>query len=639
MPETVGFRSSPRYDSNSLSFTWPSRYGPSNDGSCDQNVAVAVLEANDIPILGSYPSRGNLCAVDINNMPAVDAINFSLAENLADGKIIELYMNEDGFAYFQEVYPSPKVISLDIRTCVPTSNIDQAIDLVIVRGYDYPPVRYFKDFEELQWQEIECLGRYVPSYCQGELFNTEAWRAYKDPVLETQYKDGVENLYELNAFESLLGYIIKFEGVNDPDVKYSFSDTFVKNEEVSLGGWVPDYTFRCDESGGHDVFFMHQTHNLGNYIGVDKFGDEWPLLLNIQGVYLVGYQILSVFDLAYMGGGTGPVNVIIEEKPKLISLPTTNWHWELTSDSGALLHLYYPTDASDYINTAINRSNTKYVVMGRPYIRGLVGRADWNRSVATGGFFLNINGAAGVYVEKAIVAVELDRPSCTVHSTQGDAMDYLLDLSVSYAPIVVIDEPAPVAYNFGGGARLVDQTLDLYDSDPSTLQEPPSLVEGSLAWLQTQTSGRVVDITLPFADEDDCLQLANTIYEMQNESITQYNLVCGPSSEPELGAAVPGFYGRINKISYSYQDGSSYTINVNIGPTFIGQKGWGSSVWQRKTEDVQKEGIIVWCAGNGVDYRVKIQSFGVFPAVNKTLGTYSVGEKVRVCLHNFPQER
>jgi hypothetical protein len=637
----ANFSSSPTLgDSNSYSYNWPSRHTPADDGSCGQNVAVAVLNANNIPIKGAYPARGRLCGIDINNMPAMDAINLSLAENMIDGKFIEVYADTDGFAFFQEIYPNAPTVELDIRTCVPTSSIDNKVDLVIVRGYDTPPVRSFKSFEELQWQEIESLAFYVPTYCQGKLFATEAWRSYKDPVLETAYNDGVDNLYELQEFESLAGYVIDFDGSTDVNVKYNFSNTTTKNVEIALGGWNFSSTFVCSQQGGTNIPFMTQSHNVGSFEATDKFGDTWPLLLSVQGVYLYGRRMIAIEDYSGWGvNGSGPVRVYVEEKPKLINLSTQNWHWELENNSSATIHLYYPTSSDDVVRQVIYETNGPKQIIPQPKFGERLDESHSITTVSTGGsIILNLNGALGFVVEKCIAAVEIDRPSCTVQDPNGNAIDYLRSLSVRYQPIVITDEPPPVAYTFGGSARLVDHTLDLYDSDPSTQQTPPSLLEGSLAWLQTQTNGRTVDISLPFASASQCQSLASTIYNMQNEQITSYSLVCGPSSEPQLGARVDGFEGRINKITESFQDGSSYNISVQIGQTFTGSKSWNSSIWQRKTSDVSREGIITWTAGNGIDYRVKVKGIGVYPAINKTLQVYSVGEKVKVTIHNLPQE-
>lgn len=629
----TNFYSSPAFsNSSSYSNTWPSKDGPADDGSCGTNVAVAVLQQYDIPIKGGHPTRGRLCGLDINNMAASDAINLSLAENMKDGKFIECYMDADGFAYFQEVYPNAETAQLEIRTCIPTSTIDSKTDLVIVRGYDTPPVRSFKDFEGLEWDPVDSLANHIDKvYCQGHHFATEAWKSYKDPVLETAYKDGVENLYELEAFESLIGYVIEYDGPTDPNIKCSQSASSTKLVEIPFAGLACcDATLVCGETGSSRVMYAKASYPLGNFKGTDKFGDDWPLLLSVQGVYLWGSRVLSVVDTTAALGGF--ITIYVQDKKKLINLPGNNWNWELDSNSAAMLHLYASTYEGDAFMETISATGAKRVVP--------MSESGQTSPAIIGGvaIFPDVNGALGMAVEKCIVAVEIDRPSFIVHDPNGDAISYTRNLDVHYQPIIVTDRPAPIAYTFGGTAKLVDHTKDLYDADPSTQQTPPSLIEGSQAWLQTQTSGRTVDISLPFCGESDCLELANTIYNMQDENISTYQMVCGPNSEPKLGQRVDGFEGRINRISHSYTDSSSYTINVTVGSTFTGAKGWSTSIWQRKTEDVSREGIVVWSAGDGVNYRVRVQGLGVYPAVNKTLSAYSPGEKVKVTVYNNPVE-
>ena len=630
----TNFYSSPAFaNAASYSSLWPSRYAPADDGSCSKNVAVEVLEKFDIPIKGAHPQYGRLCGLDISNMAAADAINLSLAENMKAGKFMECYMDVDGFAYFQEVYPSADSASLEIRTCIPTSNIDNKVDLVIVRGYDSPPVRSFKDFEGLDWDPVESLANHIdPVYCQGRHFATEAWKSYKDPVLETAYKDGVENLYELQAFESLVGYVIDFDGSTDYDVKYSQSNSTTKLIEVPfIGLSCCQSTLVCGETGTERVLYASASYSLGNFMGTDKFGDPWPLLLSVQGVYLWGNRVLQMQDTSAALGGY--LTVYVEDKKKLVNLPGNNWNWELDSNSAATLNLHSSTYDGDVVMEYLISSAPKRIVPMSE--SGLISPT----STEGGYVFPNVNGALGMSIDKCIVAVEIERPSFIVHDPKGRALTFARDLDVRYQPIVVTDTPAPVAYTFGGSAQLVSPELDLWDSDPSTVQTPPSLIQGSQAWLQTQTTGKTVDISLPFCDADECKSMATTIYNMQNESINTYQMVCGPNSEPKLGQRVDGYEGRINRISQSYTDSSSYTINVTIGPTFLSTGSWNTSMWQRKTEDISRSGIVVWSAGNGVDYRVLIQGLGVYPAVNKTLGAYAPGEKVKVTVYNLSVEK
>ena len=634
------FTSSPSLsNAYSSSCDWPSRYAPADDGSCGENVAVQILNNFDIPYIGSPPPYGNLCGYDINNMNAADAVQLSLAENMKIGKLYELYTNADGFAYFQEVYPNPETASIDIRTCIPTSNIDSAVDLVIVRGYDTPPCRSFKDFVSLDWLETDSLYYYA-DHCPE--FSTEAWRSYKDPVLETSYKDGVENLYELKEFEQLVGYVIDFDGETDPNIKYSFSNTTLKN--IDLFGTVSVSALSgkveiCNEGTytKDTVSYNGYTYSLGNYTEIDKYGSPWPLFLNVQGLYAITYSIVSATLYPDYQGASGAF-VVIEPKKKFISIPASNWHWTLNSDGSPQIHFYYRTPGTLETNSWATTSQ----------LTGWAWSDEWdinNSSSRSPGdappglIIPNLGSGWATLVTKLWAAVEIDRPSVHVNDPSGNAIDVVNRLEIKYQPIIVTDEPPAVAYNFGGGSRLVDHTLDLYDSDPSTVQVLPQDIEGSMAWLQTQTNGRTVDISLPFCDSTDCLEMANTIFNLQDENITTYNMVCGPISNPKLGTKVPGYEGRINKISYSYTDSSAYNINVSVGPTFLGAKGWSGGIYQRKTEDFTREALVTWSQGDGVNFRVLIRGMGVYHAINKTLATYSPGEKVSVTVHNNPVEK
>jgi hypothetical protein len=651
---SLPFGSSVRFgNANSYSASWPSRNAPADDGSCSQNVAVMVLNAFNIPIVGAHPPRGNLCGLDINNMSAADAIKLSLAENIAIGKLYELYMNEYGQAYFQEVYPNAKTVTLDIRMCVPSSSITSVVDGVIVRGYDKPPVRTFKQFYEVISANTGSLNPQTvpngqayhsldvllnPSYCHGTHFTKEARISYPDPVLKTSYMDGVDNLYELNAFESLVGYVIDFDGEADPDVKYSFSDTSLFDIILNFGNASLGLEGICTADGGEDtVAYSKKSATVGPFNKTDKYGDNYPTLNSVSQMTCSGYKIKNIID--YTAGVGGGVVVHVEPSKDVFSLSAgTNWYWELNANSSADVHIYYPTgDPGEDINTIATLLAWPTLILikdGYGYDANNLPTSQ----VSIGTAVPNLGGTPGIIADKIVATVEIDRPSVTVQHIGGQALTYARQLTVKYQPIIVVDEPPPIAYTFGGGAQLVDHTLDLIDSDPATVEINPTVRTGSLAWLQSVAQGNIVDVSLPFLSEDDCRGFADELYNMYNESITTYSLVCGPTSEPELGAKVGGLEGRINNITYSFQDSSSYTINVTVGPTIMNVGSWSNNLWQKRTEDVSREGIIVWTAGNGVDYLVRVRGLGVYPAVNMTLNAYAPGEKVQVTIHNNPVE-
>lgn len=637
----ANFSSSPAMgDANSFSCSWPSKNAPADDGSCSENVAVSVLNAFDIPYIGSPPPYGNLCGVDLNNISAQEAIQLSLAENMKAGKFYELHTNADGFAYFQEVYPNAEAADIEIRICVPTSNVDQKADLVIVRGYDSPPCRSFKAFESVRWLETDSLYYYV-DHCPE--FATEAWRAYKDPVLETQYMDGADNLYELQAFESLIGYVIDFDGSTDPGIKYSFSNTTVKNIDLlndarSTGLTGSVEICNQDNYTRETINYTGYTFSLGNFTTTDKFGEPWPLFNTVQNLYAISYDVTYATLYPDYQGSTGAW-VVVDPKKKFISIPASNWHWTLNSDGSPNVHFYHRVSKQTESNAWAGSVSPVGWSWSDEWDAGDTSRRSPG-SMPPGIIIPNLGGGWVNLITKLWAAVELDRPCMHVTDPNGNAIHLANTFSLRYQPIIVTDKPAPVAYNFGGGARLVDHTLDLYDSDPSTVQESPTSIEGSLSWLQTHTTGRTVDVSLPFCSEEECVEMANTIYNLQNENINTYNMVCGPTKLPKLGTRVPGYEGRINQITYSYTDSSAYNINVQVGPTFLGARGWNANIYQRRTEDVGREAIVCYSFGDGINYRVKIAGgLGVYNAVNKTMAAYNVGEKVRVTVHNNPVEK
>jgi hypothetical protein len=488
--------------------------------------------------------------------------------------------------------------------------------------------------------ETDSLYYYV-DHCPE--FATEAWRAYKDPVLETSYKDGAENLYDLNAFEQLAGYVIDFDGSSDPTIKYSFSNTTLKNVDLFNSAEARALTGKvqiCNEDTyrTEDIQYTGYTYSLSNFTEVDKYGNDWPMFLTVQGLYAVTYNVVSAI-LYPIGGGTSGAFVTVDPKKKFISIPASNWHWTLNSDGSPEIHFYYRTPLETESNVWAGSASlagwswSDEVGLGNTGVRS-------PGSAPPGIMMPNLGGGWVSLITKLWVSVELDRPSMHVTDPAGNAITLANTFQLRYQPIVITDTPSPIAYTFGGAPKLVDHTLDLYDADPSTIQATPSSLEGSLSWLQTQTNGRTVDVSLPFCDEDGCLQMAQTIYNLQDESIVNYNMVCGPTKIPKLGTKVPGYEGRINKISFSYTDSSSYNINVTVGPTFMGAKGWSNSLYQRKTEDVSRQATISWSAGDGVNYRVTVQGgLGSYHAINTTLAAYNVGEKVTVTIHNNHVEK
>jgi hypothetical protein len=220
-------------------------------------------------------------------------------------------------------------------------------------------------------------------------------------------------------------------------------------------------------------------------------------------------------------------------------------------------------------------------------------------------------GDLGYLVEDMWLALELERPCVVITDVEGDALGFAESLRLEAAPIIMTDPPPPVAYYDGITGEIVDQADTLVDNDPTTQQ---SFEESAMERLNDKMQGHVIDVSLPFCNEDQCLTAAETIYNyMHHSGVQTYSLTCGPSSEPRLGATVAG-YGNdvvIDSIDYSYNDSGSYTINVNLAPIFTNVGSWNNGAWIKQVEDIERPGIIRWVAGDGVNYRVEVKGLGM----------------------------
>jgi hypothetical protein len=255
------------------------------------------------------------------------------------------------------------------------------------------------------------------------------------------------------------------------------------------------------------------------------------------------------------------------------------------------------------------------------------------------------SGSLGYLVADFLMSVVLERPSVTVTNLDGEARAYCDSLRVRYAPIILFDPPAPIAYKHKdvGIVKLGndEQALDFSDSDPTTCQ---NFEETPMNVMLDLDQGNTLDLSLPFCETVDvCARVAETIFDYQNHSEVQtYTLTCGPNDGPELGAAVNGFDTslRVQSINYSYQDGSAYTIEVSLAPVFGDVSSFGDlSAAVPKTEDISRAAIVTYTAGDGTNYRVRVKGLGEYNAINTQTGVWRTGEMVTVTIKNNPVEK
>lgn len=681
----TGFFSEMQYGAESYSCQWDTKTIPDGDFDDNRHVYLQVLDKFDIPVTfpDGVPTLGRLEGMDINRMSAIEAIKLSLAQNLLNGEWWEVV--EDGLGgviiklvYKEGVAPST-IIALDPRMCIPTTSKKSNIDIVVVTGYDPPPCRYAGTFNTVIPSGPGVLnppltvpnGVYTTDFasmfsnsCHGRQLQNHTIKTYLDPMIDsadTAFGSQTENpFFDATAFEQITAWVIKIEGMDEDNasaakVNYSFnnSSTWLHKLENGLS------FLRVTESNAENfacgdfnpaLTFYQADFNISNQNFTDKYGDQWPLLIKPTSILYFGYKITSIVNHPQglvTAAGVGPriTTIWVEPVVELIRMNQgSDWVYTLDEDEGFNFSVtYQPKNPDVWVDIAGSFEGPSQVKIDDQ--SGAYSTTDspspstfFNTPVVIGGSAGLGYLATGVYVEFAI-----DRPSVTVETRDGTpAKPYSDSLHVSYAPIVIKNNPPQKAYKTSSGETvqltLDDLALSQADTDPTTCQNLEETAEGIL---QDKMQGNVVNVTFPFcATSVECAQAASTLLDYQNYgNVATYALTCGPEDDPILGAAVEGYDSnlRIESISYSYNDGSSYTIEVALQPVYSNAGSWGQGNFGGEYETVSREAMVVWAGGDGVNYRVRIKGLGEYTAINTQEFVFRVGERVNVTLFNVPK--
>lgn len=674
----LNFFHSGDYSRASFSTNWRTTNLPETDGLGSSPVYIQVLNKFGIPVdsTGGLPPGGFLPGIDIRNMPAIQAIRLSLAEALTVGQWWDIYEDAEGGVRFVNVFDdgSPgQTVSLDIRLCVPSATKENEVDMVIVRGYNKPPQRYageFKDVvpagpglvnpEELFGSEqlftvdlSELIGT-----CINTQMRTESVKSYTDPMLDVVGQFGPQEtnpFYQVKDFETLIDWVVDVSGMEEaPElaarVSYKFHDTtswlqpinfpsFVRKDgELALTNCPADSVL-----GGEGVTFFEGEFTYISPEYTDRFGLNWPLIIKPAQIFYVGYKIDTIVDF---NAANAPSIVFVNPIQELVGLSEgSQWTYTVEAPGQYKVKIFYqPKLDADTWETIISNISSEVPSIRLTDPRGATTLEAANNHAAFNPTALGIIGgpnSLGYLVTGMWMSLTVDRPSVIVSDPNGEARFYSDRLRVQYAPLILFDPPAPIAYKHKDfGSVIVDQSEGLRDSDPTTCQ---SFEETPLQLLQDRAVGNVIDVNLPFCqDEETCLRVAETMFDYHNHSGVQtYTLTCGPDDEPILGAAVAGFDTdlRIETINYSFQDSSSYTIEVTLGPIFSHVGSWNNGAWIPDTEEVTRKAIVVFTAGDGVNYRVRIQGLGEMNAINGAEMIWRIGEQVDVKIYNVPVNR
>jgi hypothetical protein len=666
----VNFFTSGNYSASSYTRTWETRHIPDNDFD-GTPIYLQVLNKFNIPTTGILPSCGTLPGIDIKNMDALQAIKFSLAECLTNGQWWDIYEDGQGGVYFQLVFDngSPGVtVNLDIRSCIPTATKTNEIDMVIVHGYKPPPERFVRDFnvvvplgtgvfnpESISGNEDLFTVSEKDKFeelCHGQFMGRVVYKSYKDPVIVSEFGPQEPNpFYNPKAFESIIGYVHKITGMDpSPRVKYNFQNKTLLYREIELPLFHRVSRPSCAVGVGEGPDIWYYEANIPIHVPYydDRYGFPWPLLERPTRIVLHTYTIEQIIAAAGgTSGAAGTTNVYVNSTPNLRSLDAgANWIWQIDSATQFTINMYYQPqltgnltlDDWDFIQSAIATADNIYYADVFTAFSSIKAYIPVGRS--GGRVISGSDGGLGELVVKAWIGFEVDRPCVEVIDAEYDALSYAQRFKMEWAPIIIYNPEKPTAYfHKDAGGVIVDYSEDLVDADPTTCQ---NFENTSSQIMQDRMTGQSLELNLPFCENADvCLEVARTIFQyMNNAEAETYSLSVSPTDNPTLGAHVNGFDStlRIDSISYSYNDSSNYTITVNLGPVFANISSFQAEPWIKKTQDISREGIVVWTAGDSVNYRVYVQGLGVYTAVNATPNVYRSGEKVTVQIYNSPVE-
>ncbi len=657
------------------------------------SLATEVAEYYGLPIKSNSTAiGGNLPHLDIKRMDALKVIRLSLLEASAksgSNKLYEPILNEKGELEFKAIGDYTGIsINHDGYYEIQTQTWKDNCGGVMVIGE-----KPLAERKEINWKLIWEGGWHdvfdldiLYNNCANKGFCQYAAVVFSDPHEDSKYEDGIDNLYEItvaNPWDKIIGYARYIDVGDNRTAETTINRTNTAKIVLPVGegattdeGGVtlslgilqsrPDVS--PDIFTGHPDCFADQgaftnyaegvpIHIPTEYRFESVRGTTVDKLMSVDGIYIEGYAITPLIAVpnshqeavAPAENGIGAdIWVTIEDTYMQNFKLEEGHHYAIAykeestgGDSTVIYKSPYVVFANnfDITNPGYKKFNTQNVDDGGmnywvdPY-SPLFARTGVTEQT---GFILPTAANSGILVKKIWAAVTLDTPAITIYDPDGmnnTAYEIASDLKFWVSPLVVTDEPAPVAFN----GTILDQTVGLVDSDPTTRQV---FENTEIEDAYDKMSGGGTRMTLGFLNENQCATLSETLYNYYNSGTgIESTYVCGPNANPVLGGTAPN-NGIVNSITYSYQDSSSYTISVNAG-SMLGSSGGFEQVDTgtnfRKSSNESGMGTVVQGLGNDIHFKVRIDGVEVRTAINMTDQIIRVGDIVQVTMYNNPVE-
>lgn len=634
--------------------------------SCSSYGSLAEYVLNYFGVRCNSSIGGGLEDLDIKHMDAIQIIKLSLMQYSAQvGRIYEPIPQPDGSVDFKEIGGYTGLSGGDVYYEIQTGYYRERCSGVMVTG-GVPIVKR----RPIEWKPIWAGGPVqifdtglMNSSCIDGDFNQWATIVYNDPHLDSRYEDGIDNIYELtrnNPYDRIIGYAyyLDFPGwENEPDVSIELQAHAKILVPVSIGS-APSLGIlqtrpKMDASFSENPDCYEGTGGEVN----PTDGVEIPIPSEFRFTTVRGTTVdkfLGVSDILIIGREIDDLRgKAVNPAASLNNSPNENDATRWVRINKSYDEVIKIDKGKHYTIAYEGLGNEKqaYVVFSNN--SRILDPAGWGTGVnfyidrdcsyflETGGeegygSILPTSDTSGILVKEIWAVLDLDTPSITVYHPDGKnnrARQIAENLEYQVTPLVVIEEPAPVAFN----GRLIDMSQVLPDHDPTTAQDFTD-TELEQAMVEMDQGGGL-SLNLSFLDANGCERLSDALYDYMNSGDgTEATYVCGPGTQVELGGMAPNG-GIVNAVTYSYQDSNSYTISVSAGPYLMGDFAQvDGAVTFKRAEDVPARGTVIQDMGNHIYFKVRLEGIGDRIAINMQPDILRVGDIVNCSIHNNPVE-
>ena len=672
-----------------LSDFWP-KFNDSSvfvDVKCEtSSISLAQDVINNfLPNICSDVIGGTLDDLDIKQMDALTAVKLSLLEASAEkNKYYEpLFNHETGKVEFKDIGGYLGNIS-DVYYTVATINYVEECKGVMITGRKPLPERKVLDWKPI-WGTTPLDKRVydtsdMTTGCNRDDFSQYATIVYNDPHLTNAaqgYEDGLENLFEhgstpgldLGPYDSIIGYV-RWKSLpeslvtEDTEVRYN-SNAYIP---INIGGtgtrpYIGKELAKHPQFGDQylDPKCWEALNNLGGITSWDdgivvnipeefRFtspgGIDVDKFLGINKVYVLGkemkYKVLPINYAKAVSKDLSETDVelvvTVDDPNQVIIELEKGVHWQVAykkvggwkepriifADNGE-----YDSPYKFGNNCTFKLTKTSNYYDEHQY------KVKFDTQTV-----LPLTNERGFIVEEIWAVLELETPSIIIYDPHGGsggpygdvpfrAKQIAEGFDFQLAPMVITEEPSPIGYN----GRVIDQTVGLRDSDPTTQQDFEN-TELNVA-MDEMNGGSGLSLNLSFLDEDQVKDLSGVLFTFMNSKDGQEKVyTCGPNCKPKLGGLGPD-QGIINQINYSYTDSQSYTISVNEGPRLVGQMAQiATGPYFKSVEDVGRSGVIINDLGNHIHYKIRLDQYGERTAINTCSEVLREGDRVTCTIHN-----